>query len=152
MNDINAFNKQAYLAASIVVGILILVSAIYFGNRARSYPAPAEQQEIIEMPQATGSLPSVSSKRSLVISYTNQGFSPETITVKMGEEVTFVNESTKKMWIASDPHPLHTGLPTFDQLKSVGQGESYTYTFDKVGTWKYHNHVTPSVGGTVIVL
>lgn len=86
-----------------------------------------------------------------VVTFTDTGFAPETVTVKQGVTVTFVNESTKGMWVASAVHPTHQLLPGFDQLASVGNGGTYEYAFVKVGTWKYHNHVNPTETGTVMV-
>jgi plastocyanin len=86
-----------------------------------------------------------------VITFTDKGFSPSPATVKVNTTVTFVNESTSPMWVASDPHPTHTLLPGFDELKSVEKGGTYEYTFVKVGTWTYHNHMNPSTKGTVVV-
>lgn len=85
------------------------------------------------------------------VSYTDVGFSPKSITVKKGTQVSFTNQSKKSMWVASAVHPTHQLLPGFDQLKSVGVGGSYQYTFIKAGTWKYHNHKVPEDVGTVIV-
>ena len=85
------------------------------------------------------------------VTYTDSGYTPATVTVKKGTKVTFKNESTKSMWTASGVHPTHQLLPGFDQLKSVAKGGMYEYTFSKVGTWKYHNHVNPTDVGTVVV-
>ena len=86
-----------------------------------------------------------------VVTYTDNGFMPATITVKKGTAVTFRNESTGGMWTASATHPTHQLLPGFDQKKSVVKGGTYEYTFAKVGTWKYHNHVAASDFGSVTV-
>ena len=86
-----------------------------------------------------------------VITYSDTGFAPQTVTVKKGATVTFINESSQSMWVASALHPTHQLLPGFDQLKSVSRGGSYEYTFDKVGTWKYHNHMAASDTGSVTV-
>lgn len=85
------------------------------------------------------------------VTYTNNGFVPSRITVKKGTTVSFVNDSAKNMWVASDVHPTHQLLPGFDQLKSVARGGKYDYTFAKIGTWKYHNHQFPADGGYVVV-
>jgi len=90
-------------------------------------------------------------KGPTLISYDENGFSPASITIKVGDTVVFENEGTKDMWVASSIHPTHKDLPGFDDLKSVGGGESYTYTFEKAGTWKYHNHVKAGDTGVVIV-
>lgn len=86
-----------------------------------------------------------------VVTYSDTGFAPSPVTVKAGTTVTFVNESGGAMWVASDPHPTHTLLAGFDELASVGRGGTWEYTFTKVGTWMYHNHMSPSVKGTVVV-
>ena len=65
--------------------------------------------------------------------------------------VHFVNESSIDMWVASDDHPAHTDLPTFDQFKGSPPGEQYVYIFDQAGEWKYHDHLTPTAVGTITV-
>lgn len=85
------------------------------------------------------------------IDYTNTGFAPSNLSVKIGDTVIFNNNSSGSMWIASDPHPTHTLYPEFDQKKSVAKDGSYTFIFDKEGTWGYHNHVNATRKGTVTV-
>lgn len=85
------------------------------------------------------------------INYTESGFVPAAITVKKGISVTFENQSTVGMWVASDVHPTHQLLPGFDAKKSIIKGGVYTYTFAKVGTWTFHNHVSPTHTGKVVV-
>ncbi len=86
-----------------------------------------------------------------VVAYSDSGFGPMEVTITEGSTVTFVNESNRSMWVASAVHPTHSLLPGFDQLTSVARGGTYEYTFTKVGTWKYHNHMFPSDTATVIV-
>lgn len=86
-----------------------------------------------------------------VVTYNESGFSPNTLRVNVGAAVTFNNESSNPMWVASNPHPIHTGYPGFDAKRGYAKGESYSFTFTKAGTWKYHNHLSPSEGGTIIV-
>lgn len=99
------------------------------------------------------------------VRYTDQEFSPETITIARGETVTWVNQSSKNMWVASAAHPTHmvydgTSLKDhcvagaeapFDACRAFSPDEPYTFTFDKVGTWKYHDHIDASKRGSVIV-
>ncbi len=85
------------------------------------------------------------------IVYTPEGFNPSTINIKQGQTVQFTNKSGRPMWVASNVHPGHNDLPTFDQFKATGQNSVYKYTFDKPGIWKYHDHVNASMGGVVIV-
>lgn len=99
------------------------------------------------LPSATETVP-----KQIVVSYMGTGFEPATLTVKVGTEVNFENESMVAMWPASNPHPVHTDLPGFDSGKAVESGGTYTYTFDKVGVWKYHNHLRWNETGTVTVI
>ncbi len=107
-------------------------------------------QEDAEQPGQTGA-----DKGGVVfassITYGTDGFTPKSVTVKKGSTVRWTNQSQGGMWVASAMHPTHQLLPGFDQLKSVGAAGTYEYTFVKVGTWKYHNHVAASDSGTVVV-
>lgn len=86
-----------------------------------------------------------------IVTYSDAGFSPKSVTVNKGEVVTFVNESDNNLWVASNPHPVHTGLSGFDARKNIKKGESYSFTFTQVGSWSYHNHSNSSDTGTVVV-
>tara|TARA_B100000745_G_scaffold74773_1_gene45136 strand:+ start:2202 stop:2978 length:777 start_codon:yes stop_codon:yes gene_type:complete len=85
------------------------------------------------------------------IIYTDEGFSPNTVEIKKGDTVAFINESSGPMWVASNVHPAHTILPTFDQFGTSAFGERYTYTFQQSGEWEYHDHVNASKIGLIIV-
>ncbi len=87
----------------------------------------------------------------VTVKYTNSGFVPARMEVAVGTMVEFVNESDKEMWVASNDHPGHEILPTFDQFKTIGKGGKYTYVFDRVGNWQYHDHINPELIGTVEV-
>ncbi len=83
-------------------------------------------------------------------------FSPAELTVKAGDRVVWVNRDDELHWVASDPHPTHTGLSGFDARGEMRQGETYTFLFAEVGTFGYHDHavarrdLTPT-RGTVLV-
>lgn len=82
------------------------------------------------------------------VRYTNTGFEPKELSVPLGAMVQYVNESDKQMWVASNEHPGHSILPTFDQFQT---GDQYTYVFDKAGTWEYHDHLNPTAVGIIKV-
>lgn len=77
------------------------------------------------------------------VRYTNIGYEPSLLSVPLGTMVQFVNESDDEMWVASNEHPSHTDLPTFDQFGLSPKGSTYTYTFDEAGAWSYHDHLNP---------
>lgn len=88
---------------------------------------------------------------SATVTYNGTAFSPAKITVQPGTTVKFVNQSSSPMWVASDPHPVHTDFSEFDAKKSSGQGQTYSFTFEEAGTYDYHNHLNSGSTGTVTV-
>lgn len=86
-----------------------------------------------------------------VVTYTDSGFGPKEVTVVAGTTVTFVNESSRDMWVASGVYPSNQLLPNFNQKGTVAKGGVYEYTFGKVGTWQYQNDKNPNDIGYIIV-
>ncbi len=94
-----------------------------------------------------------------VISYDGKAYTPATVDVKKGDLVMFVNKGTSEMWPASAMHPTHAVYPTtggcigstFDACAGIPKGGSWSFVFDQAGAWKYHDHLNPSVRGTVNV-
>ncbi|MCB9818357.1 hypothetical protein H6787_02620 [Candidatus Nomurabacteria bacterium] len=85
------------------------------------------------------------------VRYTNDGFVPTQLDIQVGTMVQFVNESDTDMWVASNVHPAHDILPTFDQFGTTEKGGVYTYVFDKAGDWKYHDHINAAFEGVISV-
>ena len=86
------------------------------------------------------------------VSVLDESFQPETISIKKGESVTWVNNSDNNHMIASDPHPQHETLPGLYSPEQLKPGDAYTYTFSESGTYTYHDELNPlRVKGTVIV-
>lgn len=95
------------------------------------------------------------------ISYTENGYEPAEVTIKKGQAVRWVNNSSAEMWPASAVHPTHSIYPqksdsdclgsSFDACRRMSPGESYEFTFNERGDWKFHDHVRPSKTGIVHV-
>ena len=146
----------------IVIGLIVVVLGVfagwYFLGSTQSQSSQETDSAVQEVPTTSGidetevfGEDEQFMGENVIVTYSDSGFTPNTVTVKAGTTVSFVNESTKQMWVASAMHPTHQLLPGFDELESVGEGGTYEYTFAKIGTWKYHNHVGPSDTGSVVV-
>lgn len=80
-----------------------------------------------------------------------KGFEPEKIVVKAGGKVTFINKDKVFRWPASDLHPTHTIYSEFDPKEPIKPGDSWEFTFEKIGLWNYHDHLSPLLTGKIIV-
>ena len=88
---------------------------------------------------------------SWTVTYSGDGtFTPERLDMLTGDEVVFVNDARIPVWPASNIHPTHEILSSFDPLEAIAPGESWTYTFVENGYWRYHNHIDPSETGLVV--
>lgn len=133
--------KKIISLAALLGGMLILGGCNYANTTNSTVPATTTPEVVV----------TTTTNAEVVVKITASGFSPEIVTVKSGTKVTFVNEDTKNHWPASNPHPTHTLLPGFDALGDLKTGESYAFKFEKVGTWKYHDHLNPIMTGAVVV-
>ena len=97
--------------------------------------------------------------KTFTVEMTSSGFSPKDITIKSGDTVNFVNKDTVQRWPASAVHPTHAVYPEgggcigskFDACKGLNTGESWSFMFNKAGNWKYHDHLIPSMFGSITV-
>lgn len=166
-------------AAVIIALIIILAGGWWYMSSRAPVPTPADTTGT----NAAGTIPAGSGTPNngmvggdasvdvggaqtagVTVHYGTSGFTPKTVTIKAGEKVTFVNDGTSAMWVASAEHPTHTvydgsdrathcsgsytGATPFDQCQP---GSTYTFVFTKAGTFNYHNHSAAQFTGTVVV-
>ena len=83
--------------------------------------------------------------KNMTVSIKNFAFNPPNITVAPGTTVTWVNnDQTAHTATATDP----SGVFDSGELQP---GQSYSFTFDKPGTYAYHCEIHPDMTGTVTV-
>lgn len=83
--------------------------------------------------------------------YTDKGFSPTTIEIKVGSTITFVNDSSKDMSIASAGIGGFGAVTLFNQEGSVGRGGTFKVSPSGVGAWNYMNRMWQGDKGTIVV-
>ena len=136
----------------LVVGLGLLVWAL----TGRKAEAPASQSS--ETSQNANSEDSAKTSESsaeaestaATIVFTNDGFTPNKLTVKTGTVVTVKNESSNRVQFSSDDHPTHREDPEIN-MKTLAPGESGTFTAKTVGTHGFHDHIDDSKTGTLVV-
>ncbi|MEK9194723.1 MAG: DUF5667 domain-containing protein [Patescibacteria group bacterium] len=100
------------------------------------------------------------------VTINSEGFSPKVIEVKKGGKVTWMNKSAVAAWPASAMHPTHKVYPgsgvekcgtaeaskIFDACAGIPAGGEWSFQFNEVGSWKYHDHLNASHFATVEVV
>lgn len=131
--------------------LLAVVLAIFVAGCTSVYQQPAQPQQ------------PVVGAEGKTVEITSEGFSPNILTINAGDIVTFVNKDSELHRPASAQHPTHKVYPesggcigsTFDSCKNLGQGESWSFTFNQKGEWKYHDHLNCCTDsrffGTIVV-
>ncbi|MSR78540.1 MAG: hypothetical protein EXS59_00105 [Candidatus Taylorbacteria bacterium] len=158
---------------AIVIAIIVLaVAGISLSNSKTNVTNPKNQSASAETSVSTSpadtevvqdkATTETVAPKTVMIAYSDKGFSPSMVTIKSGDTVTFVNQSGEAMWIGADEHPTHTQYSgtklrehcpdtagvAFDQCS---RGKEYSFTFNKIGSWGYHNHSNASMTGVVVV-
>lgn len=154
--------------AVMIVAAVILMAGVYLlnGGGENTGPTPPQNPVLDSNPVSvsTASL-EAEQKSGLTIIMNDSGFSPDALSIQKGATVTFENKSSSNFWPASAMHPTHTVYSgtslnehcpdteniSFDSCGSLPPGSSWTFKFNKTGTWGYHDHLRASFTGKIIV-
>jgi plastocyanin len=88
--------------------------------------------------------PRVDAAETVTVDITNFTFDPGTVTIQVGDTVT---------WTNNDAMP-HTATSTDDPATFDGEmqpGESFSFTFEEEGTFAYFCEIHPQMEGTIVV-
>lgn len=139
-------NNKLLLGA---VALVVIVGAfVLIGGKGTSTPAPPSISPTQKSEQPATASPIES--KGTTVTITSSGFEPQTVTIKVGEKVVWMNKSGGVANVNSAVHPTHQVFPPLN-LGQVADGSSLELIFDKAGTYKYHNHLDASQTGTVVV-
>lgn len=73
----------------------------------------------------------------------NLAFDPATVTIKAGESVIWTNLDSMNHTVVADNGEFKSG--------ALGQNATFTFKFDKAGSYPFHCGIHPSMTGTVVV-
>lgn len=126
----------------VVIGA-VLYGAFYYFVLAKKggYNAPASKTTNQTSSQTNTTNQPTAGKNDVVIS--NFSFSPASLTVKVGDTVTWTNQDSMGHSATADDDSFDTGV--------FSNGESKNVTFEKPGTYAYHCSVHSNMKGTIIV-
>jgi len=135
-------------AIIVVVGVVLIAVAVLVAIlllTPKSNPGPSNTSNSTTQNTSNDKVAGVA-----LITFTDEGFSPSTLTVKKGTVVTVENKSTKSVQFSSDDHPAHTDDPEIN-MGVLAPGESGTFTVETIGTHGFHDHIDDSKTGTLTV-
>lgn len=141
-------NKAMKLIVALVVVIVVAATVILLTHKKTNTPSTKSSGNSSQ--SSTGSTNDTTNANA-TITYDGSSFEPGSITIKAGQKVKIVNQSSSTaLSFNSDPHPTHTDEPELN-AGNIDPGVSETITVTKVGNWGYHNHYDPSQTGRIIV-
>ena len=115
----------------VIVLVIAVVGILFLKNQSNTASVPMQTQDS-STPMASNS-----------VTVENMAFMPSTITVKVGDLVTWTNQDSVGHSATADDGSFDTGI--------INQGQSGTASFSKAGTYTYHCKVHPNMMGTIIV-
>ncbi len=131
----------------IVCGVIVTGAVIVVTTFALQKPATQHSE-----PMNTGNtMNSHDASNTVTITYTDDGFSPSSSMVKAGGTVTVTNNSSRDLEFSSNNHPAHTDETELN-MDTLSPGKSGTFRVTKMGTWGFHNHLTPQDTGSLMVM
>jgi plastocyanin len=77
------------------------------------------------------------------VSIKSGGFSPTSVTIKTGDKITWKNADSKSHQVVSDGGVFASPI--------LGASRTYSYTFTKTGTYRYHDGLYPSHKAKIVV-
>lgn len=145
----------------LVIMVLLVAGALgytYFKGNKYTNPEPvqnistqpAEPAPVENQSSPSNSVGTAMTQEETLVKVSAAGFEPKTLNVKVGTKVTWKNEGGKTVNVASAVHPTHLVYPPLN-LGEVGDGASVSLVFTDVGSFNYHDHLTPTHTGTIVV-
>jgi plastocyanin len=129
--------RQRLLTVSLVC--LALAAAVALAGCATSTPTPAPPAG--GTGGAAGGATGAAGGKAVTMS--GFAFNPAELEVKVGTAVTWTNEDSAAHTVVADDGSFKSG--------DIAQGQSFSFTFTKAGTFQYKCTVHPSMVGQIIV-
>jgi plastocyanin len=136
-----AMNKRGPRAISVLViaALLVLSVALLQTGCGGSAATTSAVTTASQTTATTGSSGGGGTK----VTMKGFAFNPATVTIKVGETVTWENQDGANHNVIADDGSFKSA--------DFGQGKTFSFTFTKAGTYTYSCHIHPNMKGTVIV-
>jgi amicyanin len=132
------------------LAILVIGGVVLVGNRNDGDPTTAEQtssEASMSHSEADNTADDSAAVEAVDVDIMDSAYIPANIKVKKGSTVTWTNQDSIRHDVMPDAEAA-----SFRGSELLGQGESYSFTFNEVGTYTYHCTPHPFMKGTVEVV
>jgi len=132
------------------IAVLALAGMLFSFASLRSTPAgnsalPAALQSNPVATQLYAKLADAQSTKTQSVEIMNYQFQPSSLTISVGDTVTWTNHDSAPHNIVVSDGPEKFSGPT------IQQGQSWSYTFTKAGTYQYYCGVHPDMKASITV-
>jgi plastocyanin len=147
--------SKSYLWATVVVVVVIAGGLIFMVTRSddKSTSSTSNSSQTQNTPEVANNNSDSDSQSSdqtpttgKIDITTSMIFTPSQITVKKGGTVTWTNNDSTAHTVTADLE--NNGGPASGNIEP---GQTYTFTFDKTGSFQYHCQIHPAMRGTIVV-
>lgn len=133
--------KNPKTLAVIGLGLLLIIGIIVYAFSPRAKDIDSSKP---------GTSQSSSEAREAQVTITPEGFLPATLIVNKNTTVVFTNNDDKPRQLQANPHPTGDSLPNF-KSEVLGNNQTYSYTFKQSGIFRFHDHLDPTINGSIEV-
>jgi plastocyanin len=139
--------RKSGLIAIIILAVLIIGGALALNNNSTNNTPPPTSSST-QNKSNTSSTASNSNQPSATgkVDIRNMMFTPSQITVAKGGAVTWTNNDSTAHTVVDDLS--NVGGPNSGNIEP---GATYSFTFDKAGSYQYHCSIHPYMRGTIVV-
>jgi plastocyanin len=133
----------------LAAGLLVLLAACGGGTTTTAAPtntpttAPTNTPTTAPTNTPTTASTTTPTSNGNSVTIMNFAFSPGTLTVKTGTKVTWMNKDTVTHTVTADQGAFDSG--------ALSPGNSFSFTFNKAGTYSYHCNIHHFMMATIIV-
>lgn len=142
--------NRKLLIGLVTVVIIVVVGFVVLGG-SKNQTQTSNITQTVEQQPTTPPTQAQATLKDATVTVDSSGFSPATLTIKVGTRVIWTNKSGSDITVNSDEHPTHRLYPELNRVGPIPNASSATLVLDKPGTYKYHDHFNPSHTGTVVV-
>lgn len=138
------------IVAVVAIGAIAGVIMANNQNKNSNQPATTTSNSMDGMDHSAGNNSMDSEEEPAAenaVNIVDFSFNPETLTVKKGTTVTWTNKDEARHDVTPDDPS-----EAFKGSELLGQGETYSFTFDTVGTYSYYCSPHPYMKASVKVV